>query len=78
MKNLILGAMLLVGVCATAQEDKKAKTEAATTEATKETSQTAVKADNGTTKAATKTETTTTTVPATEADKKKKADASAK
>lgn len=81
MKNLFLSAMVLVGVCATAQEAKttkeqtKTETTTATPEVKKSETTTAVKtADNGTAKTATKTETTT-TVPADQAAQKPKSDA---
>lgn len=83
MKNLFLSAMVLVGVCATAQEAKTTKKEEVKTTTTApeakkaETSTTATTvktADNGTAKTATKTETTT-TVPADQAAQKPKSDA---
>ncbi|GEP49983.1 hypothetical protein FNO01nite_06550 [Flavobacterium noncentrifugens] len=86
MKNLFLSVMILVGVCASAQEAKKTtkeqtKTESVTSvtpeakKAESSTTSTTVKsADNGTAKSATKTETTT-TVPAEQAAQKPKSDA---
>jgi len=80
MKNLFLSAMVLVGVCATAQEAKTTKEEVKTTTTTPEvkkseaTSTTVKSADNGTAKTPTKTQTTT-TVPADQAAQKPKSDA---